>query len=67
MVPLLRSDELRAVVGRGDGSHGVVVALNPSTTDLEGIACSWGPDGVEILEPNGIAHSIPAVVFIGGR
>jgi hypothetical protein len=45
----------------------VVVALNPSTTDSGAVTCSWGPDGVEILEPNGIAHRIPADVFTGGR
>jgi hypothetical protein len=67
VVPLLRSDELRAVVGRGDGSHGVVVALNPSTTDAEEVTCAWGSDAVEIIEPFGIVHTVPAEVFTGGR
>lgn len=67
LVPLLGSDERSAIVGRGDGSHGVVVALNPSTNDAAAVTCTWRADAVEILEPNGIVHTIPADVFTGGR
>jgi hypothetical protein len=56
-----------AVVSRtGDGSYGVYIELNPST-DADGVTCRWEPDRVEIVEPNGIVHTVPASVFTGGR
>jgi hypothetical protein len=55
-----------AVVGRSGGSSGVFVELNGST-DPDEVTCRWDPDGVEIIEPNGITHTVPATVFIGGR
>ncbi len=56
-----------AVVSRtGDASYGVPIELNPST-DADAVTCRWEPDHVEIVEPNGIEHRVPASVFTGGR
>jgi hypothetical protein len=56
-----------AVIGRSgnNGTYGVFVdltTLNPAHTTRR-----WEPDRVEIIEPNGIVHSIPASFFTGGR
>lgn len=55
-----------AVVGRYDGTYGLPVELDPSTT-ADDLACRWQPDGVEIIEPDGTVHDVPAEGFIGGR
>ena len=62
------SSEPYAVVGRegNSGSYGVFVELN-SSTEAEDVTCRWEPDRVEVVEPNGIVHSVPAEVFMGGR
>jgi hypothetical protein len=31
------------------------------------VTCAWGSDAVEIIEPFGIVHTVPAEVFTGGR
>jgi len=63
----LSSGPSLAVVSRsGNGSYGVFIELNPST-DPDLVTCRWQPDRVEIVEPNGIVHAVPASVFTGGR
>ena len=58
------SDNQALTIGRVP-RYGVPVDLNPSTrTD---VICAWSSTGVTITEPNGISHSLPVSVFIGGR
>ena len=54
-----------AVVSRS-GNHGDTIALH-TATDAHQLTCRWDADGVEIRESTGIAHSVPATVFTGGR
>ena len=64
----LNSEPLTAVVSRtGDGSYGVAIELNSSTDSADQISCDWTDDGVDIIEGNGIVHTVPASVFTGGR
>ncbi|CAN5583817.1 hypothetical protein BH10ACT3_BH10ACT3_03940 [soil metagenome] len=64
----LDSPPLTAVISRtGDGSYGVPIELNSSTDDAEQITCEWTADAVEIVEGNGMIHTVPASVFTGGR
>ena len=57
-----------AVVGRAgsQGGYGVRVELGYSGYP-EQVTCEWTPDQVEIIEPGGIVHTVPADVFMGGR
>ena len=61
----LRQTHPRAVVGM-DESYGVLVELSESI-DPAKVECRWDAGGVEIIEPTGITHSVPASRFTGGR
>ncbi|HSK96237.1 MAG TPA: hypothetical protein VK891_06435 [Euzebyales bacterium] len=65
-VPALMTPPTRAVIGRSGGASGVHLELNPST-DATAVTCTWTPDHVEVIEPNGIVHRVPARVFVDGR
>ena len=54
-----------AWVGRS-ADYGTVIELNPSTEPRE-VTCDWTPDGVDVVEPNGIVHHVPSTVYEGGR
>ena len=56
---------LEAVVSRS-GNHGDVITLH-TATDARQLTCRWDADGVEIRESTGVAHTVPATVFTGGR
>ena len=63
----LSTKSSNAVVSHtGAGTYGVAIELNPST-DPRRVTCRWETDRVEIVEPNGIVHTVPTSVFTGGR
>ena len=55
-----------AVVSRYDGSYADAIELHDAS-DADEVDCVWTHDGIEIREPNGVAHTVPATVFRGGR
>ena len=56
---------VRALVGRSP-DYGVVVDLD-GTTEAADVRCEWGAQGVRVIEPTGVVHSVPAAVFTKGR
>ncbi len=58
------SDQQSVTVGREPG-YGVPVILHPSAAG--NVTCSWSAMGVTVTDSVGIAHTVPASVFIGGR
>jgi len=56
----------RAVVGRAGGEYGVFLDLLSTSADGP-VVCHWEADAVEIVEPNGVSHRVPATEFTGGR
>ena len=55
-----------AVVSSSGGGYGVAIELHQAT-GADDLDCTWNRHGVEIREPNGVAHVVPASVFTGGR
>jgi hypothetical protein len=54
-----------ALVSR-EGAYGNAIELH-AATDARQVTCQWDADGVEIREPDGVVHAVPATVFKGGR
>ena len=56
---------VRALVGRTP-DYGVVVDLD-GTAEAADVRCEWDAQGVRVIEPTGVVHSVPAAVFTKGR
>jgi hypothetical protein len=62
---LLGGESVTAWVGRSP-DYGVAVPL-ASAEPIDEVRCDWSLEGVTVTEVRGIAHTVPARVFVGGR